>query len=39
MNHRINQDKLKAKLLRTGINILRTVLLTGFAYIILHPII
>ncbi len=39
MNRRLNQDKLKARLLKTGITILRTVLLTGFAYIILHPII
>lgn len=39
MDKQIRQDKLKAKLLRTGIAILRTVLLAGFSYIILHPII
>lgn len=39
MKRRLNQDKLKARLLKTGIAVLRTVLLTGFAYIVLHPII
>jgi multiple sugar transport system permease protein len=39
MNRQLNRDKLKARLLRTGIAVLRTVLLTGFAYIVLHPII
>ena len=35
----INKDKLKANALKTGIFVLRTVLLVGFSYIILHPII
>ena len=39
MKKQINQDKLKARMLRWGVVILRTVLLTGFAYVILHPII
>lgn len=39
MDKRIRQDKRKAKLLRLGVGILRTVLLVGFSYIILHPII
>lgn len=39
MKHQLNQDKLKAKLLHLGIVVLRAVLLTGFAYIILYPII
>lgn len=39
MKNRILQDKMRAKLLRWGIGILRTVLLLGFSYIILHPII
>ena len=39
MRNQINQDKLKARALHIGIVILRTVLLVGFSYIILHPII
>jgi len=39
MNKQIKQDKMKAQLLRIGVAILRTVLLVGFSYIILHPII
>ena len=39
MRKPINRDKLKSRALRIGIHILRTVLLAGFAYIILHPII
>lgn len=39
MQKRINQDKLKSRLLRAGVTILRTVLLVGFSYIILHPIV
>jgi len=39
MHKRINQDKMKSKLLSAGVAILRTVLLVGFSYIILHPII
>ena len=39
MKNRIKQDKLKASLLHAGVAILRTVLLVGFSYIILHPII
>lgn len=39
MKNRILQDKMRAKLLRWGIGTLRTVLLLGFSYIILHPII
>ncbi len=39
MRNPINQDKLKARSLQIGIAILRTVLLVGFSYIILHPII
>lgn len=39
MRKRIDRDKLKARSLNTGIVILRTVLLLGFSYIILHPII
>ena len=36
MHNRINQDKMKSKLLSAGVTILRTVLLVGFSYIILH---
>ena len=39
MHKRINQDKMKSKLLSAGVAIVRTVLLVGFSYIILHPII
>ena len=39
MENRLKQEKLKAKLVRGGIALLRTVLLVGFSYIILHPII
>lgn len=35
----INKDKMKSRLVHTGVVILRTVLLAGFSYIILHPII
>lgn len=39
MKHQINTDQLRAKLLHAGIVILRTVLLVGFSYVILYPII
>lgn len=39
MNKQLRQDKLKANMLRFGVALLRTVLLVGFSYIILHPII
>lgn len=39
MRKQINKDKWKARLLHTGISVLRTVLLAGFSYIILYPII
>ena len=39
MHNQIKRDKLKAKALKLAIAILRTVLLVGFSYIILHPII
>jgi len=39
MKNQVNRDRLKARSLRIGITILRTVLLVGFSYIILHPII
>lgn len=39
MDKQIKQAKMQAKLLKAGVAILRTVLLVGFSYIILHPII
>ena len=39
MQSRINKDKMKSRLLHAGVVLLRTVLLVGFSYIILHPII
>ena len=39
MGKRINKDKLQNASLKAGVAILRTVLLVGFSYIILHPII
>lgn len=39
MSKSINKDKMQSKLVHTGVVILRTVLLAGFSYIILHPII
>lgn len=39
MRKKINKDKLKSRLLHAGIALLRTVLLVGFSYIILYPII
>lgn len=39
MHKRINKDALKAGLLSAGVTLLRTVLLVGFSYIILYPII
>ena len=39
MDKQIRQDRMKAKMLGAGVTILRTVLLVGFSYIILHPII
>lgn len=39
MGYRINKDKFQAGMLQAGVAILRTVLLVGFSYIILHPII
>lgn len=39
MHNRINPDKMKSRLLHAGVVLLRTVLLVGFSYIILHPII
>lgn len=39
MDKQIKQAKMRAKLLKAGVAILRTVLLVGFSYIILHPII
>ena len=38
MKNQIKRDKMKAKVLHMGVVILRTVLLVGFSYIILHPI-
>ena len=38
MRNRTNRDAVKSGLLHAGVVILRTVLLVGFSYIILHPI-
>ncbi len=39
MQNRINKDKMQSRLLHAGVVLLRTVLLVGFSYIILHPVI